>query len=307
MFGPPDIKTNIIRRLKTFSQLKTQYNIGDDIYRSGKKKYFSETAKKCKLEGCPISRPTIRLDPDDSYENTEKDETILEPIWYSTDLLASQGYCHGKPDCTTYIYTPLDASLIKKTKLVFLDLTDFAGSTEIIDDKKVYKLFTPLMIQLYNYIIEKYRAQIIYDETDNEKFMCVDNPCNNSFTLEEIYSAYGYYAGFRNSEMYIDRFFTLELFQIIKDLNIEKENKCIVLGYYHADIITGYIDKLTKSAYIDVGYFPAEFTIKYGYSINKNCIKFKGEIPSEKEELVVVKKRKRGGTKNKKKIKKQEK
>ena len=287
MFGTPNakqLKKCIISRLKTFSEIKKQYNIGDDIYRSGEQKYFST---KCNnLEGCPISRPTKRLDPNDSYENTEKDETILEPIWYSTDLLASQGYCRGKPNCSTYRYTPLDYSLINKNKLVFLDLTDFNDDAIKIDDKNVYKLFTPLMIQLYEQIIKKYEKQIF--KIKNEYHLCVDNPCENSFTLETVYSAYGYYHGFRSSEMYIDRFFTLELFQIIKDLNIETEQNCKVLGYYHADVLNGYIDK-NRIAYIDEGYFPAEFTIKYGYSINKNYIKFNGKIN-------------KGGARNKKKI-----
>jgi hypothetical protein len=287
MFGTPNTKLKkcIISRLKTFSEIKKQYNIGDDIYRSGERKYFS---KKCNLEGCPISRPTNRLDPNDSYENTEKDETILEPIWYSTDLLASQRYCRGKPDCSTYRYTPLDYSLIKNDKLVFLDLTDFDNVVIKIDDKNVYNLFTPLMTQLYDHIIRKYEKQFIKSDSDNEIFMCVDNPCKNSFTLETVYSAYGYYYGLRSSEMYIDRFFTLELFQIIKDLNIENEQTCKVLGYYHADVLHGYIDN--RIAYIDEGYFPSEFTIKYGYSVIKHYINFKGEI-------------KKGGAKNKTKIK----
>ena len=311
MFGTPNLKTNIIKRLKTFSQIKSQYNTGNEIYRSGKRKYFSEIAKKYNLEGLPNSRPTKRLYEDESYENTKKDEDILEPIWYSAELEASQGYCRGITDCATYAYTPLDYSLIKKTKLVFLDLTDFSGKVEneVVNGKNIkkYRLFQPLMEQMYNYIFEKYRDQFVSD--GNEKYMCVDNPCNSTFTIEEIISAYGGYYGFRNSEGDIDRFITMELFQIIKDLNIEKEQNCIVMGYYHADLIVGYIDEEDKKTpfVYEGGHFPAEFTIKYGYSINKNCIEFKGEMSSEKEELGVVEKRKRGGTKNKKKIKKNKK
>jgi hypothetical protein len=310
MFGTPNLKTNIIKRLKTFSQIKSQYNTVNEIYRSGKRKYFSEIAKKYNLEGLPNSRPTKRLYEDESYENTKKDEDILEPIWYSAELEASQGYCRGITDCATYAYTPLDSSLIKKTKLVFLDLTDFSGKVEneVVNGKNIkkYRLFQPLMAQMYNYIFEKYRDQIVSD--GNEKYMCVDNPCNSTFTIEEIISAYGGYYGFRNSEGDIDRFITMELFQIVKDLNIEKEQNCIVMGYYHADLIVGNIDEQDKKTpfVYEGGHFPAEFTIKYGYSINKNCIEFKGEMPSEKEELG-VEKRKRGGTKNKKKIKKNKK
>ena len=204
----------------------------------------------------------------------------------------------------------LRQAITPKTKLVFLDLTDFSENEEngvsVINREEYiikYGLFQPLMTQIYNYIFEKYRDYIIRYE-DGSMFMCVDNPCKNTPTIEEITSAYGGYYGFRNSEESIDRFVTMELFQIIKDLNIEKEQNCIVMGYFHADVIVGDIDEDKKTPVLEEeGYFPAEFAIKYGYSINKNCIEFKGEIPSEKKELDVVGKIKRGGTKNKKKIK----
>ena len=321
MFGPPNLKSNITKRLKTFSQIKKQYQNGDGIYRSGERKYFSKIAKKYGLDGCPRSRPAIRLSLDD-YENTEKDEDILEPIWYSVDLEASKSYCINKPNCATYAYTPLDASKIKNKKLVFLDLTDFSGEVINIEDngktKKVYRLFHPLMIQIYTYIFEKYKKQVM-DEDGNylfedygdriidytgDKYMCVDNPCINLITLHEIASAYGGYGGFRNSEHFVDKFFTLELFQIIKDLNIEKEQNCIVMGYYHSDLIMGHVDKEDKSKYvIDNGiYFPAEYTIKYGHSINKNYLNFKGEVPSENGKMIAGKNiKRRVGTKNNKK------
>jgi hypothetical protein len=260
------LKTQIVRRLKTFSELKTQYNI-DDIYRSGKRKYFSTIAKRAKLEGCPISRPTCRLSLDD-YENTEKDESMLDPIWYSTDLKASKVYCRGKPDCTTYVYRPRDQSLVKHKRLVLLDLT---GS---LDNGTTYTMDVPFMKQIYDYIFQKYSEYIVDDNDGSEKYMCVDNPCKNTYTISEIASAYGYYGG-RNSEIAIDRFFTLELFQIIKDLQIEETHNCTVLGYYHANLVTGSIEDPPSNSY-----FPAELTIKYGYSINKNCIEFKGEVAS---------------------------
>ena len=277
MFNYNNIKKNIISRLKTFSQIKEQYNIENEIFRSGEREYFSKIAKKYGLEGCPKSRTTCRLSQN-SYENTKKDEDILEPIWYSCDASASKDYCRSKTDCVTYSYTPLDVSLYKKTRLLFLDLTDSTSYEEIKDDNgkkiKAYKLFKKLMVQIYNNIYIKYKNQIVQDK-ENIEYLCVDNPCENEYTIQEINSAYGFYDGFRNSEKNIDRFFTIELFQIIKDLNIEKDNNCIVLGYYHSDLITGTIEH---------EYFPGEFTIKYGYSINKNCIKFNGEINNESKE-----------------------
>jgi hypothetical protein len=293
MFGPPTLKTNIIRRLKTFSQIKKEYDIGNDIYRSGRRKYFSEIAKQFNLEGVPISRPSTRLYVD-NYENTEKDEDVFDPIWYSTDLINSQIYCKDKPDCGTYAYTPRDATLIKKTKLVFLDLTDSDAVQNIVITRgkkiKVYKLFHEIIAPLYNHIIEKYKDQFI--DEDGEKYLCVDNPCKNSFSIQEIVSAYGGYFGFRNSSYQIDRFYTLELFQLIKDLNIEKEQKCIVLGAYHADVIRGDLDDNMIPSITPNTYFGSEFTIKYEYSINKNCIEFKGEVQPLNSE------QKGGGKKN---------
>jgi hypothetical protein len=305
MFGSPTLKSNIIKRLKTFSQIKKEYNIGNDIYRSGRKKYFSEIAKQFNLEGVPISRPTTRLS-EDNYVNTKKDEHVFEPIWYSTDLINSQIYCKNKPDCGTYAYTPRDSTLIKKTKLVFLDLTDSDAVQNIVITRgkkiKVYKLFHEIIAPLYNHIIEKYKDQMEDDE--GKKYLCVDNPCNNLFTLQEIVSAYGGYFGFRNSSYPIDRFYTLELFQLIKDLNIEKEQKCIVLGYYHADVIRGELDENLTPSITPDSYFASEFTIKYEYSINKNCIEFKGEVPHENNPLGGFKKNNKTKNNKNKKIKK---
>jgi len=302
LFGSSDVKKNIIKRLKTFSQITTQYKLGNDIYRSGKRKYFSQIAKRFKLEGCPVDRPTCRL-PEGYGENIDKNIDVLEPIWYSPEYETSKRYCSGKPDCTTYVYSPRDSTLIKNKRLLFLDLTGWTGGYRIRNNKiiPIYKLDETFMRQIYNYIYEKYKHRITFDEDDNEQIFCVDSPCKNVFELTEISSAYGYY-GFRNSEMSIDRFFTLELFHLIKELDIEKELNCIIMGYYHDNLLTGEIDKRTKKSVIDsYSLFPAEFVIKYEYAINKNCIEFKGELtPSPIPKSIIL-----GGYKKTKRQKQQ--
>jgi hypothetical protein len=107
-----DLKSNIIKRLKTYSELQNQYDIGDNIYRSGERQYFS---KKTKLVGCPLGRTTCGL----SFDESQSTQDILEPIWYSTNLLISTGYCEGKRDCVTYSYTPRNNSLVKRKSWYF--------------------------------------------------------------------------------------------------------------------------------------------------------------------------------------------
>ena len=68
------LKSEIKKRLKTFSELKNKYTL-DKIYRSGEEEFFSEKAKFAKLEGVPKSRPATILS--NSYnETSETSETI---------------------------------------------------------------------------------------------------------------------------------------------------------------------------------------------------------------------------------------
>jgi hypothetical protein len=303
------LEQNIRTRLKTFSELKRKYDIGDNIYRSGERKYFSKRAQKYNLHGCPLDRPTCHLSVD-YYENTENDRDIYEPVWYASDIEASKDYCIGVPDCTTYSYTPRDISKEKKIKLVFLDLTGpylsnlyLNHSDEVV---KKYKMDETFMRQIYDYIENKYADQIMDDNDGNGKHLCVDNPCENIFVLDRIRSAYGYY-GFRNSEYAIDRFFTLELLHIISELEIEKTCNCKVLGYYHAYLVNGDFDEVSQKPIIDIySYMSSEFVIKYNCSINKNYIHFNGEVSSyyAGSKLKKNKKKMQKGTKRNKKYKK---
>ena len=274
-----DLKQNIKQRLKIFSQLKTKYGI-DAVYRTGEVEYFSQTAKRFRIEGLPKSRPTAALTENDE-DNTEKDEDILEPIWYSTAIENSIIYCNRyaatTSKCETYKYIPYDNSLVKSKKLLFLDLTNIMVYKAQRDDGKtqqIYNLNEEFMRQIYDNILEKWADQFFYDDDDKSENLCVDNPCMNTFTIDEIRSAYGYFNGIRNSEGSIDKFFTIELFRIIKELEIEKELDCIFMGYFHAHVDSGgFEEDMMKEGGVQ---FPAEFAIPYKCAINKNYMSFEG-------------------------------
>ena len=305
-FFTSSLKTNIKKKLKTFSELKSLYGI-DAIYRTGESMYFSEKSKKLNLEGVPKSRPTLKLS-EKWIENTKKDEDIYEPIWYATTLQDSMVYCNRnynqipKP-CESYKYIPYDKSLVKEKKLLFLDLTGKKIST-FNDDSTgektdIYTLDETLIQQIYDAILKKWDNDIF--ETDEngkkEKYLCVDNPCNNLFTINEILDAYGYYGGYRKSEHYIDKFFTIELFYLIKEMGIEEELNCIFMGYFESNIIGGHIENNTIT--YEEGVMAAEFAMPYYCAINKNYMYFDGIEAIDK--VIVSKKRKLiGGRKNRK-------
>ena len=300
LFGPKTLKQEIIQRLKPFSQLKQTYHLQGSLYRTGAIDYFSEKAKKYNLAGVPINRITTR--PLDDEEPAHED--ILEPIWFSSRIKDSIGYCNREreeyekkkkmyermkidvsdlkvpPMCETYEYIPYDVSIgEKKQKLLFLDLN--SGETWPQKDEEgkeftMYHLDQPFMQKIYGAILEKYKESIIDNGDGEGKYMCVDNPCENTFTINEIIAAYGFY-GFRSSEQYIDRFVTLELFHLMKELNIEKELNCVIMGYFHGDVFSGeYNDDPAK---VELGGFlPAEFAIPYKGVVNKHYMKYIGPV-----------------------------
>jgi len=197
-FFGPDLKTNIKNRLKSFTQLKKQYNFSD-IYRCSQRKCFS---KKSKIEGCPNSRPNQL----GHHEDIRK-EDIYEPVWYATDLATSHKYCRIY-DCKCYKYAPRDTSVMIGKKLFFLDLT---GPKSPLTDEydTVYKLDQPFMRQIYDHIIEKYKKQIYYYDLEGDFphwSICLDKPpCEKPVSLKAFECAYGYHDGARYSDPDIDR------------------------------------------------------------------------------------------------------
>ena len=108
-FPKDDLKTNIIKRLKTFEELKDKYNINDSIYRTAESEYFSEKSEKFCMYGVPTSRPSTRLS---NYHSIKPIEAIDEPIWFSTTIDDSIQYCNTKKNqtspCETYQYKPYE-------------------------------------------------------------------------------------------------------------------------------------------------------------------------------------------------------
>ena len=280
IFPKNDLKTNIKNRLKTFEQLKTEYKFEGSIYRTAESEFFSEKSEKFCIYGVPKSRPSTRLL---NYHSTKPTEDISEPIWFSTTIHDSIQYCNKKSDptspCETYEYKPykITEKVHNKPqkKIVFLDL----NGTQIIDPNDLtkirYKLDESLMKMIYNKILQDYQDHFIEDEDNpvNGKFMAIDNDCDYVYTLIEILSAYGYYEGYRNSEHYIDKFFTYELFSIIDELEIESNMDCIFMGYFHSNVLTA---ELIGNELHPSGYLPAEFAIPYKRAINKHCMEHLG-------------------------------
>jgi hypothetical protein len=298
------LKTKIIEKLKTFSEIKEQYHSHENdvyIYRSAKAKYFSKKASKYGIEGCPLDRPTSRLSTCD-YKNTKNDIDPMEPVWYTPYLGVAELYCNGptgkKEKYETYRYRPNDHSKTTGAKLVFLDLTgDYVGTIE--NGIQVYNLDKELIQPIYDYIFHKYSKKI---ETSLNKYnqpyqhMCIDDDCKNDIEINEIQNTYGYHDGKRITSGEIDRFFTLELFHIIKDLGIENGCNCKVLGYYHSNVTDNdksgidydydedYDDYDDYYADIKLSAFPAEFAIRYGFAICNSFIDFDGKIDNSDNE-----------------------
>ena len=280
-------------KLKTFSQLKSQYSFGDSIYRAAKPERFSKKSTKSFEKGIPTSRPDSYVplwseESDTEDKNTVGQEgvkhipqieitkppgrvNISEPLWYACNEASAKKYC--KSECMVYKYTPLDKTTQKGDKLVYLDLTGNLYST----DRGLYELDKTLMKIAYDYLYKKYAGNMMYDESDKKKYLCVDHPCENTFSLDEISSAYGNYGGvgIRNSEFYIDRFFTLTLFEMLDTMGLV-DDKTRIVGYFHADLITGNIDSDGQSIISSNSFFSTEFAIKYGTAIDKTRIRPEG-------------------------------
>jgi hypothetical protein len=214
----------------------------------------------------------------------------------------------------TYAYIPYDKSLVAvpssnsnwlfpqskiNKNLLFLDLTGGIKShanVEGDDNGDWYQLDKIFIQKIYDTILHNWKEYFdpYYDSDDIDSgdsdchIMGIDKKCEQVFTKKEIKEAYGYYDGKRDSEQYIDKFFTLELFNIIKDSNIENELNCRFMGYFHANIELS-----------DDSYFPAEFAIPYSSAISKTFINFLGVVnddcDGDGDGDGVCKKRKRGG------------
>jgi hypothetical protein len=218
-------------------------------------------------------------------------------------------------NANTYKYIPRDFSTVKKQKLLFLDLTDKTPLSEnkhgvVVDVNGTrfpkYKLDEKLAKPIYDYILDKYSDYIDdEDEDDKQKYMCVDNPCENVFSLPVIRSAYGYYKGYRSSEFFIDKFFTIELFKLVKELNLEEKYNFKLMGYFHANVLSCSLEFDNKSKQYEIvydGWFPAEFAIPYVSACLTPYMDFKGMVDSCNKNKTIKSNRKNSGGKKKKNI-----
>lgn len=288
-----NLKNEIKKRLRTFSQLQTKYKI-EHIYRSSEEEHFSKKAKLSNIEGLPKSRPTL-ININNTYRD-EPYEDILEPIWYATNYNDAKNYC-DRPNCSIYKYSPYDKSLVTvpsnnslrqprqiNRELLFIDLT---GET-LESNFDYYYLDITFIKKIYDLIFKKWELSFYLDTDDDGNYIYDDDrkyiliADGNTFTKKQIKNTYGYNDGTRDSEYFIDKFFTIELFNIIKDSNIENELDCRFMGYFHSNIIAA-----DGNSHVN-----AEFAIPYSSAISKTFINFLGKANEDED---VGKKKKRGG------------
>lgn len=197
LFGSPDLKTEIKKKLKTYQQLKEEYNFSHDgIYRSSNSKFFEKSGM-----------------PKDNQINYYGYQ-VSAPVFFSVDPeISHKEGCQSQPNCITWRYTPKQNTDV--TRYLFLDLTGellrYENNTWVTTSGlRKYILNNPLIKLIYDKIAET-RGQL----------------------STEILSAYGYNTEVRHSVLNNDRFFSLELFRLIQELNIEAELNCVFLGYFH--------------------------------------------------------------------------
>ena len=311
------IKREIIDNLKTFSQLKNKYNIkaiyrtGElEFFSEKSKKLNLEGVPKSRPTNRMIEDGVPKQN-EDILEPFWYGTTLEYVIQYCNDMVP-RGLLETKRECESYKYIPYNTSLTKEKRLLFLDLTGKSHTGISIFNYNLYvqsyKLNIKLIDQLCKYIIIKWKDEIFFEykdeETDEEELipltdmyketelfsddtikaimddkytMCIDRNCNGWYYLKEMLSGYGYNGGFRKSRYDIDRFFTLEFFHVIKDLDLENELDFIFMGYYHDYIINGDYDQNSNTNYKN-SIMPSEFVIPYKCAINKNYISFEGIV-----------------------------
>lgn len=226
-FGSPvsgtDLKTEIKKNLKTYQELRKEYNLTRHygIYRSSSSAFFEKN-------GIPkVNQITY-------YGNQ-----VSAPVFFSVDpKISHREGCQTQSDCITWQYNPKQN--IDGRRLLFLDLTG---------DPLIYDHVEWVMKDsgLKKHILNNKLIRLIYDKIKETRG---EQP-------PEILNAYGYYTGVRHSDLNNDRFFSLELFRLVKELNIETEAHCVFLGYFHGLVKQDYSGEEGDSRM-----FPFELTKK---------------------------------------------
>lgn len=263
-----NLKNEIKKRMKPFSQLKKEYGI-EAIYRRSEKTRFS----KNNTYGFPTQR----------FEVKKEDKVLIDaPVWFAPQIETAEKYCTRdnanlknlhkilfgnnrkfiEVECATYKYIPYDSSKNKNKNLRFLDLTGIH-----VPHENAYKLDNKFIRAIYKYILEKIlerEGQINDDDDDPYIYSYI---IDDTTDKEDFLNAYGYDNGYRDSEQVADNIFTVALFEIIKELKICEEMDCVYMGYYHSDVLNG-----------PDSFFPSEFAIPYKITINPNNMQFCGMV-----------------------------
>ena len=271
-----NLKDEIKKRMKPFSQLKEEDGI-EAIYRRSEKMRFSKNN--------PLGFPTQRFDASE-----DKHKVLIDaPVWFSPRIETTAIYCtrdneglkrihnflygdnkkkkFNEVECATYKYIPSDFSKIHTKKLLFLDLTGIR-----VPYKNAYKLDNKFIRAIYNYILENIleREGQINDADDPVIYSYI---IDDTTERDDFLNAYGYDDGYRDSEQVADNIFTVALLQIIEELKICEEMDCVYMGYYHSDVLNG-----------PDSFFPSEFAIPYKITINPNNMQFCGMVIDNKKE-----------------------
>jgi hypothetical protein len=263
----------IAENLHTIYGLSEKYGISDHLFRS-------VNPERCVKDGRPACRPKINP----IHGNIIKPIDVSAPIWYSTNRADSESNClkFGIRDCETHEYVLASNTSVP---IFILDLTGKVGSDGL------HKLNTSLIHSIYDYILYKYRTDIVsHISKDSKETQTLSIYDSANVRLDSILSAYGGLGpgGFRNSQIDIDKFFTNELFQFVEnnlsDILSRKSVRSTdyhkrgarFVGYYHHNLVTGKIvtDDYgeRKLVHLPGEYFPAEFALKYSCAIDPNCL-----------------------------------
>jgi len=210
-----ELKEKLSEKMKTYKEICKEYQSKDC--------FIYRTAKEKRFYHIGI--PSVRKRVD------EKEYESYEPIWYSWSQEGSLMY--GDKETKTYKYLPKEKYDGKPLK--FLDLTG-ENRPDVFDwmtKRDLYYLDIDLIRDIYFAIFSKKKVH----------------------TPEKMKAAYGFSDGRRNSQYDIDRWFTLELFHLVQDL--EMTENCIFMGYFHANVHAGIEDFVPGFASLGVIPFPS--------------------------------------------------
>ena len=179
----------------------------------------------------------IDIEPHRKYDE-------YEPKWFSANKNDASEYCELYNDEENITCEKNQYKIVDNKNIMFLNLND---------KQKEKRLNNELIESINNKILSK--PEYLYT-VDPQLFRSA-------------------YQNGRFSTYQMDRIFTIELFKIVEELNIERELNCIFMGYYHND--TYKIDPTKMKEYRLPDIIPAEYTIRMKY-INEEFMSHEGVV-----------------------------